>query len=161
MERQDFKFKIVSSNEPMSNDPFYHWLDKRYNSCKINVISREHPEWYYYLTDIGFNVDIHIVSEENLKSLEYIENYWFNCTPYFEPKYKAELFYSGFHQGELPGIISAEFATPELVQMVIHAGWVYNVTPETTYFKVINGYLFAKYQCIIGSRRICKVKDWA
>ena len=159
MERQDFKFKIVSSNEPMSNDPFYHWLDKRYNSCKINVVDHEHPEWYYYLTDIGFNADIHVISEESLNILKNIEAHWFRCTPYFEPKSKAELFYSGFHQGEMSGIIGAGFATPELVQMVIDAGWIYNVTAENTYFSVTNDCLFANYQFIIGSRRICKIKD--
>ena len=159
MSRQDFKFKIVSSNEPMFNDPFYHWLDKRYNSCKINVIRREHSEWYYYLTDIGFNVDIHVISEESLNILKNVEGHWFRCTPYFEPKSKAELFYHDFSKGVDSNFISLEFATPELVQMVIHAGWVYDVTPETTYFSVVNGYLLAKYQRIIGSRRICKIKD--
>ena len=156
MERQDFKFKIVSSNEPMSNDPFYHWLDKRYNSCKINVISREHPEWYYYLTDIGFNADIHVISEESLNILKNVEDHWFRCTPYFEPKSKADLFFNANH---LKGIIGGGNATNELAQMVIDSGWIYDVIPETTYFEITNGYLFAKYNLIIGSKKICKIKD--
>ena len=156
MERQEFKFNIVSSNEPMSNDPFYHWLDKRYNSCKINVISREHPDWYYYLMDIGFDVNIHIVTEESLNILKNIEGHWFRCTPWFEPKSKTDLFFNANH---LKGIIGGGNATNELAQMVIDSGWIYDVTPETTYFEITNGYLFAKYNLIIGGRKICKIKD--
>lgn len=159
MDRQVFSFPQVSPNESMINDPFYHWLNVRYNSCKINAINRENPDWYCYLTDIGFNSDVNIVTEESLNILKNIEDYWFNCTPYFEPKHKEELFYYGFKQGELSNFVSVEFATPELVQMVINAGWIYAVTPETTYFEITNGYLFAKYQSILGSRKICKVKD--
>lgn len=156
MDRQVFSFPQVSPNEPMVNDPFYHWLNARYNSCKVNVINREHPDWYCYLTDIGFNSDVNIVTEESLAMLKNIEDHWFNQTPWFEPRSKEELFYNTNH---LDGTIGAGNATHELVQMVINAGWIYDVTPETTYFTVIQGYLFAKYQSILGGRKICKVKD--
>lgn len=159
MERQVFNFPQVSANEPMVNDPFYHWLNERYNYCKINVVDSDHPDWCYYLMDIGFDVNIHIVTEESLNILKNIEAYWFCCTPYFEPKSKAELFYHDFSKGVDSNFISLEFATPELAQMVIDSGWIYDVIPETTYFEITNGYLFAKYQRIIGSRRICKIKD--
>jgi hypothetical protein len=39
------------------------------------------------------------------------------------------------------------------------AGWIYDVQPETTYFQVINGKLWAKYQQIIGSRALVEVTE--
>ena len=44
--------------------------------------------------------------------------------------------------------------------MVVEAGWIYRVHPSSTYFKVIEGRLYAKYQQIIGSRYICDIIEY-
>jgi hypothetical protein len=48
---------------------------------------------------------------------------------------------------------------PSIVECLQASGWIYDITPDTTFFQIIGGNrLFAKYQTIIGSRFLCEVK---
>ena len=60
-----------------------------------------------------------------------------------------------------PGRCSGYYkVTQKLRDMVAEAGWIYYVHPSTTYFEVIWGRLYAKYQHIPGSRYICDILDY-
>jgi hypothetical protein len=49
--------------------------------------------------------------------------------------------------------------TPIILDTLTGAGWIYEPAPENTYFQIINGRLFAKYQQIIGSRCIVEISE--
>ena len=75
-----FNLKCVSANEPLSNDPFYAWLDAnvdRGNPGKELMLK--------YLASIGFVVGEHRLTEEQVKILGYVEDVWFQRTPYHTP----------------------------------------------------------------------------
>ena len=82
---------------------------------------------------------------------------WFDHTPWFNPCRIEELFKGDVSHCKA-GIINCNSATDKLKEMTAQSGFIYDVTPEHCYFSIINGQVFARYQRIIGSRRICKIE---
>lgn len=149
-----FDIEIVSANEPLNTDPFYAWLDAnvdRGNPGK-NLMMK-------YLASLGFVVGKHRLTEEQFQILEYVEDVWFQWTPYHTPMSLSECFDDSEPSFYVKGLEGRKGITRELRDAVAEAGWIYDVTPDTTYFEIINGRLYAKYQQILGSRFVCRIKE--
>lgn len=117
-----------------------------------------------YLQSLGFVIGTHRLSEGDYKRLDYAINAFHRIAPRMPARPFAELFSpathapgAGFYVSHRPG---RWVPSPELVQCLRDAGWIYDITPDSTYFEVIGGNrLFAKYQQIIGSRFLCVVTE--
>ena len=154
MDNDLFNIKIISANEPLNSDPFYAWLDAnvdRGNPGKSLMIR--------YLDSLGFVVGKHRLTEEQFKILHYVEDTWFQFTPYHTPMRLSECFDDSTPSYYVIGLEGRNGITLKLRDAVADAGWIYDVLPETTYFEIINGKLYAKYQQILGSRFICKIVE--
>ena len=153
--RDLFVFKTVGEHEPLCEDPFYAWLDANVTRVKPG---RYIDHCLAYLGELGFVRGKNRVSEEQLQTLKYVHEIWCQFTPFFEPKARADLFDSSEPTYYIHGY-GRSGATCELVKMVRETGWIYEVTPDTTYFEILDGRLYAKYQQIIGSCFICRIKE--
>ena len=149
-----FGLKCVAANEPLANDPFYAWLDANVDRCNPGKNLRRR-----YLESLGFVVGEHRLTEEQVEILGCVEDVWFHMTPYHTPMRLSECFDDGTPSYYVKGLGKCHGITIELRDAVAEAGWIYDVTPDTTYFEIINGRLYAKYQQILGSRFICKILE--
>ena len=155
-----FKLPPYNDDRPLVEHPFYQWLT-------ANVDRKEggHSRLLDWVKLLGFSVGDDALSPEDAKTLYFVEDYWWRCSPFFEPHWDKDLFTpptkgaGGFY---IHGETHNEFMniTQKLRNMVVEAGWIYNVHPSTTYFEVIEGRLYAKYQHILGSRYICDIIDY-
>lgn len=115
-----------------------------------------------YLQSVGFVLGRDRLNPEDLKTLDYAIEHFHRVMPHMKGPVPLEEVLtpsadgSGFCvQGKTGRYLLSESAKSALVG----AGWIYDVKPETTYFQVINGKLWAKYQQIIGSRAIVEVTE--
>ena len=113
-----------------------------------------------YLDSLGFVVGRDRLTEAQYQTLDYAIKHFHRVYPHVaSPLTFAECFTeapTGFYVQGKPGRYSLE---PKLREALDAAGWIYEVSPETTYFEILNGILWAKYQQIIGSRPVCFVLE--
>ena len=160
MTHKQFDIKIIDEHTPLVSDPFYAWLDANVDRCNPggNHITA-------YLESLGFIIGQDKITEEQHKTLEYVEDTWFRLTPYHLPMTWDECFAPGaeFSVHAKPPGEDKPFCrrniTPELKKAVEESGFIYDVTPDTCYFEIINDRLYAKYQQILGSRFVCTIKE--
>ncbi len=115
-----------------------------------------------YLQSLGFVLGVHCITPDEHRTLDYAIDHFHRVTPHFPgPMRLADALKpagpdGGFYvQGHpTPG---RYLLGPELVQALTGAGWIYDVTPETTYLALVNGVLWARYQQIIGSRPLVEI----
>lgn len=148
-----FNLKIISEHEPLVTDPYFAWLDANVDRCnpESHLIGK-------YLESLGFVVGEDKITEDQHRILDYVEETWFRLTPYHLPMTWDECFVPG-DAYYVQGVDGRRNLTPALKAAVEQSGFIYDVTPSTCYFEVINGRLYAKYQQILGSRFICTVKE--
>ena len=113
-----------------------------------------------YLKFAGFEVGVHHLSEDESKVVRYGIDQWHHSTPWIRERRKiTELFaqneHSTFWVRDKPGVYTP---SQELLGALVDSGWIYNITSDTTYFEVIEDRLYAKYQTILGSRLVAKIK---
>ena len=156
-----FQLPAYSGDQPLVAHPFYKWLSD-------NVDRKEggHSRVLDWIKLLGFRVGEDALSPGDLSTLHVVEEHWWRYSPRFGAQRGKDLFvkplaggesfyFCGPHFNEFRGI------TQKLRDMVAEAGWIYNVHPSTTYFEVIEGRLYAKYQQILGSRYICDIADYS
>ena len=166
-----FEFKHVRDDEPLRHDPFHTWLTAN--------VSRADPGRgldliVTYLSTLGYVRGEHRISEEAIKTLRYVIDMWLTLTPFGEPATLSELFddstprYYVIGLPQRADITPAHYAkglhrradiTPKLKTLVECSGWIYEVSPDTTYFEIIEDRLYAKYQQILGSRFLCRIRE--
>lgn len=162
----------VGKNESMINDPFYKWLSDN----NVDLSSNFFDQFDLYAANFGFIKGENIISEENLKNLEYVYKYYCDLwIPERTPQKLSDLFsdtipnekignydnqneivLGGFWVRELDGKKTIQ---PKLLSIIEKHCGIYALNCFNYYFEVINGFLFLKYQSIIGSRRLCKVVE--
>ena len=162
-------------NQPLVEHPFFKWLSATYSKRELTKLGPGDRSEVYkpreWLKTLGFQTGVDRLAEEDLKTLHLVEEHWWRCSPWFEPHVWGSLFSEvGYLVRALPneqffvtgpGRCSGYYkVTQKLRSMVAEAGWIYAVCPSTTYFEVIEGRLYAKYQQILGSRYICDISDF-
>lgn len=162
-------FPMISSDEPLVSDPFYSWLKDTETFKEANQRTSRHNNFFesldlYLSTSYGWDVKKHKLTAETIQTLEYVFDIYLRM---FTPVRDTELNNllrptddkeAGFW---LRGQDNpSKFKPTALLRHGLHdMGLVYEIKPEYYYFEIINGYLFIKYQHIIGSRRLCKLTD--
>ena len=149
-----FNLKHVTPTEPFVDDPFYAWLEA--NAKKGDQIN-DMDRICTYLAEQGFIKGTHKISEETLKILNYVLETWYRCTPYGGTMKLSECFIQG-DTYYVAGFPHRSGITPALKTWIEESGWIYEVSPDTTYFEIIGDCLYAKYQRILGSRFLCRIE---
>lgn len=155
-----FKLPPYNDDQPLVEHPFYQWL-----TDNVDRSQGGHSKMLDWIKGLGFRVGEDALAPEDVDTLHLVEEHWWRCSPWFGSQAGKDLFklptpneesfyFGGPYFSEFRGI------TQKLRDMVMAAGWVYNVHPSTTYFEVIAGRLYAKYQQILGSRYICDISEY-
>ncbi len=161
-----FQLPPYNGDQPIVEHPFHQWLTD-------NVDRKEggHSRMLDWIKALGFRVGEDALSPGDLSTLHVVEEYWWRYSPRFGAHTWGNLFSEVGHLVRVapdeqffvtgPGRCSAYYkVTQKLRDMVAEAGWIYGVHPSTTYFEVIEGRLYAKYQQILGSRYICDIIEY-
>ena len=161
-----FQLPPYNGDQPIVEHPFHQWLTD-------NVDRKEggHSRMLDWIKALGFRVGEDALSPGDLSTLHVVEEYWWRYSPRFGAHTWGNLFSEVGHLVRVapdeqffvtgPGRCSGYYrVTQKLRDMVAEAGWIYGVHPSTTYFEVIEGRLYAKYQQILGSRYICDIIEY-
>lgn len=140
---------------PLCDTHFWAWAREQPRS-KVTI---EH-----YLESLGFRVGYDYLDKGCFDLLDTMVKHFHYVEPYLPPFRKfsdaftpaeAEDPYGYYVQGK-PGRWKAN---PKVVQALVAAGWIYEISPATTYFAVTGNRLWARYQTIIGSRPVAEIID--
>lgn len=164
--RKLFTLPEFPVDRPLVEHPFYQWLLD--NEDRIDT---RHPcTISQYLTYLGFDIDRHKVDEGGLKTLHYVQyaygDLWMPTrTPHsleelFTPLVPNHRYAYHLRDGKRTALGTDHVAPTELLGNLIKlASPIFDLSPDQYYFEVIGDTLFIKYQHIIGSRRLCTVKE--
>lgn len=141
----------ISADIPMSDLHVWQWA-KGQPRAEVKVMN--------YLESVGFALGRDRLTPEDLKTLKYAIDHFHRTEPHMPgPVPFSEVLTpapQGFYVQGKPG----KFALSKSARSALkEAGWIYDVQPDNTYFQVINGKLWAKYQQIIGSRALVEVTE--
>jgi hypothetical protein len=124
---------------------------------------RARVDIFTYLSDLGFVKGRDKITSEEFDILKYAFDAFHRTAPHYPGRVKLSEALRPLPDGApgfyLQGHAGRYALAPELSEALTQAGWIYDVKPDTTYFQVIRGRLFAKYQQIIGSRCLCEVAE--
>lgn len=121
---------------------------------------RRNVEISAYLQAIGFVMGSDRLTESDYDTLYHAIDHFHRVAPHYpDPLTFAQAFTqspdaSGFHVVRKPGCYAL---APMLHEALQTAGWIYDIEPETTYFEIVNGILWARYQQIFGSRALAQI----
>ena len=138
---------------PFNQMHFWDWANAQEKRNNVTIGG--------YLSSLGFVLWKDKLTPEEHTRLDYAVDAWHRTTPHIrELQNFNNLFIEvpddgGFFVFSKP---NKYYPSQVVIDALYDAGWIYNVTPETTYFEVIRGRLYAKYQQIIGSRYIADIK---
>lgn len=153
--RELFTFPIVTKDEPLCNDPYYQWMDNhRQKGDGMGDIDSLHA----YLESLGFIKGKHIITPDNLTILQYVSETWHRCSPWLREEVEIKDIFDDSQPSFYVQGLPRKGVTQKLKDVIVKSGWIYDVTPNTTYFTVDGNRLFAQYHQILGSRFICKLK---
>ena len=155
-----FQLPPYSDDQPVVAHPFHQWLTNN-----VDRSQGGHSRMLDWLKSLGFCVGEDALSSHDVDTLHIVEEHWRRCSPWFKPHAYKDLFTvptddpeKFYIQGSTHNVIME--ITQKLRDMVVAASWIYDVHPSTTYFEIISGRLYAKYQQILGSRYICDISNY-
>lgn len=128
------------------------------------TVPRADVDVFNYLDSLGFVIGQDKCTEQEFEILKYACDAFHRTAPHIA---ECLTFSECFTEASTPGAFWVQgkpgryHPRPAILEALQGAGWIYDITPETTYFAVINGRLFAKYQQIIGSRCIVQLREGA
>lgn len=159
-QRELFHLAPFRDDQPLKDHPFYQWLleneDEELNDRGKDKISD-------YLAQLGFDIKRHRLDDGQLRTLQYAwQTYGDLWMPTREPQRLDDLFFpretktrkTYWLRGRGDVVLSTK-----VVEMIEKAAPIYPLDPIHYYFEVVNHTLFIKYQTIIGSRRLCPIKE--
>ena len=158
-----FKFpgKALAMDLPLNQTHFWEWA---------RTVPRADVDITNYLKAVGFVVGTDVLSEEQHDVLKSASLYFHQCEPHmqgefafsdlFEPVGLGEI---GYYVQGAPGRSGERYKLVrdgvKIPGLLVDAGWVMSTQPHETYFELVHGKtLWAKYQTIIGSRPVCRIK---
>lgn len=154
-------FKIpgeFSKQTPFKKMHFWTWAQS---------MPRADVELRAYLASLGFVMGSDRLSELDYETLSGAVKAFHFSEPWAKPRKLADCFTAKPETGcayWVHGLPSYQTPAADLMRAIIESGWIYDATPENTYFEIVTTadgtrYLFAKYQQIIGSRRLCEILE--
>jgi hypothetical protein len=132
--------------------------------------SRESVEPLAYIESLGFKTGVDFLRTEDYTLIENAISTWHRlaprmrdriklCDAFTKPGAKNSRAKDVFYVQGLNDSAAYMCVAPALITALESAGWIYDVTPESTYFAVINGRIIARYQQIIGSRILAAIAE--
>ena len=110
-----------------------------------------------YLAALGFIVGTDRLTEEDYRTLDHVIEAFHRVAPHIsEPLTFADAFAAGGTY-YVQGMEGRFTPSARILAALVAAGWIYEPAPENTYFQIVNGMLWAKYQQIIGSRCLAEL----
>jgi hypothetical protein len=116
-----------------------------------------------YLDSLGFHPERHNLPAEDLATLHHALVHYTRMAPRVADVWPLDKALPPLPEGQdgfyLYGRPGRYALAPELAAALTAAGWVYDVDPSTTYFRVHGDVLCAYYQQILGSRMLARVTE--
>ena len=115
-----------------------------------------------YLASLGFVTGTHRLTSEQYDTLKCALQLFHSVHPHLAPRRLADAF-PGPGDFYVSGLQDRRALAPDVAAALQAAGWVYDVTPASTYFQIQHGEdgrpfkVWARYQQIIGSRPLFQV----
>ena len=151
-----------TSETPFNDMDFWKWAEAQESRETVNLSN--------YLSHLGFVLGTDKLEEESYDRLHYAEDTWHRASPHLGGIRKLDsLFIStvntGFYiSGQLPEWMKGrQWDVTQEVKDSLNKTMIYEIIPDNIYFEVVRAtigelFLFAKYQQIIGSRRVAKLE---
>lgn len=154
-----FKAPKHDKQTPMADLPFWHWLAAKGKGAMRQDRKTDLNYAIAYLTEHGFVKGRDTVETELLDTLLLIFKHFWDVSPEIAPIKLSKVFTESTEGFYVEGLdYKKRYSVAERVITAINeSGWIYCVRPDTTYFSVINGKVFVKYQQILGSRCLFEV----
>lgn len=154
-----FTAPVLDRNAPIVSQPFWQWLISKGKADFRKKHCSDLDHVLAYLTEYGFSEGRDVVDAELLDTLLLIFRHFWDICPELSPMNLSEVFTESLNGFYVEGLDYNKrySAANQVIVALEEAGWVYGVSPSTTYFSVINGKLWAKYQKILGSRCLFEV----
>lgn len=144
-----------ASNTPFNQLHVWKWADKQ---VERKSVTREN-----YLKAVGFTIGEHKLIESKLELLRMAIDEWHRSTPIirelrsFDEVFGLPIagqpmfsFYEDHKRTQVNLIESTRAALQER--------WIYTLDSDNCYFELINGKVWAKYQTILGSKPLVRLK---
>ena len=153
-----FSIPVFDENTKFSDLPLWQYLE---TIGKANLRHKKDLDIVIvYLESLGFVQGVDKVTPDQLRILDYCVKTFFDCSPELGEQTFDDMFtlckVDGYY---VQGKAGRYMPTQALVAALIAAGWIYEVSPETTYFTIsTGGRVWAKYQQIIGQRCLFQIK---
>lgn len=148
----------IQNTTPIVATEFYKWLQSEFDYGKyperdeddIDVITR-------YLVSLGFDNESQLITEEALKYLKIVVSHYFEWRTMNAPAKLSELF--DFEHIDENGSYIVGIGRKDLTEKGLQYLKNCNMIEVDggVYFEVRYGRLFAKYNQIIGSRKVCEL----
>jgi len=148
---------LIDDITPMNQDNFYKWLNER-----TERPTSFHSSLDAYLTPMGYDVEKHFLDSDEFTRLNYIYDAFQDMWTPYKPLALNKLL-RPVDEGEegfwiMSSMNKERYKPTGLLRAALKdMSLIHDLNPRNFYFEIINGYLFIKYQTIIGSRRIAKL----
>ncbi len=146
----------IDDQAPVNTLHIWKWLDQI-----PNEELKQKATLLCYLESHGFIKGQHKITEDEIRTLDDTLDNWWRTLPCVRRPCRFEELFTPAKDNELSywvrGREGRYVLNPEAETALISRGWVYSVHPETTYFEIIKNRVYAKYQTIIGSRKLANL----
>ena len=154
-----FKAPKHDAQLPMVELPFWQWLIAKGKGTMRQTQKNGLDYVVDYLTEHGFSEGHDTVETDLLETLLNVFKHFWDVAPETAPIKLSTAVKENENGFYVDGLDYKKryMVAPHIIKALKSAGWVYNVWPSTTYFSVVNGKVFAKYQQILGQRCMFEV----
>lgn len=155
-----FPGKPLDRDTPLNQFHVWEWA---------RSVPRKEATLKNYLDAVGFKVGTDQLTEVQYDVLRAAFEQFFRVEPILPDTFKfADIFKPvglgeiGYYVQGAPGRSGERYELhgPGLrfTEILVEEGWVKSTRPHETYFQLVNGVLWARYQTILGQRPVCRVE---
>ena len=155
-----FKAPKHDAQTPIVDLPFWQWLAAKGKATMRKERRKTDLDYVVdYLSEHGFVKGRDTVEADLLDTLLLVVKHFCDSAPEIAPLKLSAAFTENAGGFYVEGLdYKKRFAvSASITAALTESGWVYGIEPSTTYFSVINGKVWAKYQQIIGQRCLFEV----
>lgn len=154
-----FKAPKHDAQTPIVELPFWQWLAAKGKATMRKERKTDLDYAIDYLSEHGFVEGQDTVETNLLDTLLLVFKHFWDVAPEIAPLKLSDAFTESPHGFYVEGLdYKKRYSVAASISAALKEnGWVYRIAPSTTYFSVINGKVWAKYQQIIGSRCLFEV----
>lgn len=154
-----FKAPKHDAQTPIVELPFWQWLAAKGKAAMRKERKTDLDYVIGYLSEHGFVKGRDTVEADLLDTLLLVFKHFWGTAPEIAPLKLSAAFTESAYGFYVDGLDYKKRFTvsAHITDALAGSGWIYDIEPSTTYFSVINGKVWAKYQQILGSRCLFEV----